>query len=463
MNYIKTLIALIALIGLGYYASVLDKTPPEESPESKKADFISDFAFDKLTHIQIKRDYDTFAIEFAKKAGDEWYMQKPFDTLADQQILNELVNGVRTAKADSTIAEKEVSSFEDFGLGTKAVSLTLKADTVELAISYGNKNPNGSLGYARVNGSKTITLVDSKLPSDAMKSVFDYRDKKLAGFNPGAITSFEISYPASKEVYLFKKEHDFWYTAGDKKLRANGEIINEMINKIGNASAVSFVETTSDEYAEPSVQAGTGEIVLNLASANTAENAISIIIGRDQFSGPSNCFAKTNYKKELLLVDRTVKADLVKIKTDFWPKKCLDIKPNNVNEIRLIPGDTDAVELKKNGSEWKITRRGSVEVNIAADTPKVENFIQSLQQTAIDHIIEDPTDSQFTSGFGKGTFEIRLGLTFSGRTESVFLVSSKYETEPYVRCDEPNRYYRVMKNVIDGIIQSGREIAAKEN
>lgn len=464
MNYIKTIIALVALVALGFYASALDRRPPEESPESKKAEFVKDFAFDKLTNIRVKRDYDTFEIEFAKKAGDEWQMTRPVDTLADQQIVNELINGIRTAKADSVIEEKEIASYDDFGLGTKAVQLTLKADTLELAIAYGNKNPNGSLGYARVNGAKTITIVESRLLNDAMKSVFDYRDKKLANFNPGAITSFELSYPASKEVFLFKKEYDVWYAAdGDKRKRANGEAIDEMLNKINGARAVSIVETTSGEYAEPSVQPGAGEIAVNFSSASTAENAVNILIGRDQPSGPANCYVKTNYKKELLLLDKAIKTDLTKRKTDLWPKKCLDIKPNNVNEIKLIPGDTATVELKKTGSEWKITRRGSVEVNIAADTPKVESFIQSLQQAAIDHIIEDPTDPQFTAPFEKGTYEIRLGLTFSGRTESVFLISSKYDTEPYVRCDEPNRYYRVMKNTIDGIIQSAKEIAAKEN
>lgn len=462
MNYFKTIIALIVLIGLGYYASVLDKMPPEESADTKKEEFVSGFAFDKLTNISIKRDYDTFAVEFAKKANDEWFMQKPNETLADQQIINELINGIRTAKADSKITEKEVSNYDDFGLGTKAVTLTLKADTNELSVHYGNKNPDGSMGYARVNNSKDIALVESRLLNDALKSVFEYRDKKLAAFNPAAIASFEISYPASNEVYMFKKDHDFWYAAGDNKKRANGEVIDEILNKINGARAAGVIDEISGEYAESSVQSGAGEIVINFASANTAENAVNIIIGRNHPANASNCFVKTNYKKELLLVDKTIKDSLVKRSFDFWPKKCLDIKANNVNEIKLIPGDTIAVELKKSGSEWQIIRRGSEEVNIAADSAKVESFVQSLQQAAIEHIIDGPTDGSITAGFEKATYEVKLGLTFSGRTESVFIVSSDYEKNPYVLCDEKDRYYRVMKNTLDEIIRMGREIAAKE-
>ncbi|HPG60170.1 MAG TPA: hypothetical protein PKW98_20320, partial [Candidatus Wallbacteria bacterium] len=67
------------------------------------------------------------------------------------------------------------------------------------------------------------------------------------------------------------------------------------------------------------------------------------------------------------------------------------------------------------------------------------------------------------SGFEKATYEVKLGLAFSGRTESVFIVSSNYESSPYVRCDEKHRYYKVPKNTIDEIIKLGREIAAKEN
>lgn len=462
MNYIKTIVALIVLIGLGYYASVLDKMPAEESADAKKEEFVSGFSFDKLTNISIKRDYDTFAIEFAKKSNDEWFLQKPHDTLADQQTINELINGIRTAKADSKIAEKEVSNYEDFGLTTKAVTLTLKADTNELIVNYGNKNPDGSMGYARVNNSKDIALVESRLLNDALKSVFEYRDKKLAAFNPAAIATFEISYPASNEVYMFKKDHDFWYTAGDQKKRANGEVIDEMLNKINSARASDVIDEISGEYAEPSVHSGSGEITINFASANTAENAVNLIIGRAHPLNTSNCFIKTNYKKELLLVDKTLKESLVKQSFDFWPKKCLDIKPNNVNEIKLLPGDSDAVELKKSGSEWQITRRGSEEINIAADSAKVESFIQSLHQAAIEHIIDGPTTGDITAGFEKATYEVKLGLTFSGRTESVFIISSGYEKDPYVLCDEKDRYYRVMKNTLDEIINAGREIAAKE-
>jgi len=463
MNYIKTIIALIILAGLGYYASVLDKMPAEENADSKKEDFISGFALDKLTHFQIKRDYDTFAIEFAKKAKDEWFMQKPFDTLADQQVINELINGIRTAKADSKITEKEVSNYEDFGLGTKAVMITLKADTNELILRYGNKNPDGSLGYACVNNSKDIVLVESKLLNDALKSVFEYRDKKLAAFNPASIASFEISYPASNEVYLFKKEHDFWHVADAKKSRADGEEIDKILNKLNSTHAVSTVDENSNEYNESSVQKGTGEITLNFSSSNTAETAIELIIGRDYPANPSNCFVKTNYKKELLLIDKNIKKDLVKQHFNFWPKKCLDIKPDNVNSIMLIPGDSIAVELKKTGSEWKIVKRGSAEVSIAADSAKVESFVNSLHQARVDHIITEPTTADITSGFDKATYEVRLGLTFSGRTESVFIVSSNYETQPYVRCDEKHRIYRVRKDAIDEIINAGRSIAAKEN
>ncbi len=462
MNYLKTIIALIALLALGYYASILDKQPPEESAETKKEDFVN-FSFDKLTNIRIKRDYDTFAIEFAKKAGDEWFMQKPVDTLADQQVVNELINNIRTAKADSKIEEKEVSNYDDFGLGTKSVSLTLKADTEELLINYGSKNPNGSLGYSSVNGSKTVTLVESKLLNDSMKAVFDYRDKKLSGINPAAITSFEVSYPASKEVYLFKKDHDFWYAADEKKSRVNSEVVDEMLNKINSARAAAAIDENSDEYGEASVQNGTGEITLSFASANTAENGVKISIGRNHPLNQSNCFVKTNYKKELLLINKNIKQDLIKKAADFAPKKCLDIKANNVNEIKLIPGDTIAVELKKSGSEWKINRRGSAEVNIAADSAKVESLVQSLQQAPIEHIAEEPAPVDITSGFEKATYEVKLGLTFSGRTESVFLIPSKYDTAPYVRCDEKNRYYKVPKNTLDEIIKLGREIAAKEN
>lgn len=456
MNYLKTFFSLVVLALLGYYAYTLDKAPIE-NPEDKKENF-ANFAFDKISNFQIKRDSDTFAIEFTKPAGAEWKMQKPVNTLADQEIVNEIINDVRLAKIDSSISESEAGNGEEFGLGTKSVRLVLKADTNELVINYGKKNPEGTLCYARVNNSKDIKLVDSKQLSSVSKSLFDYRDKKAAQFSPSSITNFEVSYPAKNEKYKFVKNIDTWYMSEPKNSRCDGEVINNMLAKITSIKAQKFIDENSGEYNEASLSDSGAEILLKFSGAGTSEVSTMIAIGRDYPSQNNQAFLKTSYKAERLLIDKAVKTELIKKFKDFEPKVCMDFNASNVNEIKLIPGDTISTELKKIGNEWKVARQGSVEVNVNADSARVENLLQTMRTLPAKNIAENTTSVDLLSGFSKATMEVKLGLTFSDKTESVLIIPSNFETSPWVKCAEKDIHYSTEKETLNSIITLGKEL-----
>ena len=457
MNYLKTLLALIFLIALGSYAYQLDKKPVE-TEESKKGPFV-DFAFDKLTNLQIQRNYDTFPIEFSRPAvGSDWMMQKPFTTLADQGNVNEFVNDIKLAKVETLIPAAEVEKAENFGLGTDAVRLTMKAGTTELLINYGKKNPVGDFCYARVAGSKDVCMVESKLLNAVLKPVLEYRDKKITAINPETVTYLEISYPGgNKESFKFKKNQDTWYMESPKAGRCDGMEVKNMLTAVQNASASKFIDVHEAGYNEPSVNENAAEILLKFGTNSTSEVGTVLAFGKNQDAG-NLTMLKSNYKKEIILIDKNIKTQLTKKANDFMPKVCVDFNAANTNKINLIPGDTVATELKKIGSEWKIAKQGSFEVETNADSAKVENLLQKLQSCKALKIEENTSNVELISDFSKATLEIKLGLSFADRTESVFIIPGDFSKHPYVKGNEKDNLYQAAKEDLNEIVKLSKEI-----
>jgi len=461
MNYIKTLVALIVLACLGYYAHTLSQMP-EETADSKKVALVSGFEFDGLTDIQIKRSYDTYPIEFSRaNVNADWMMQKPFNSLADQTTVNDLANDVKLAKADSVISAAEVSKPENFGLGTNSISLIFKSGTREIVLNYGKKNPEGNLCYVTVGSEKDVKLAESKLFDALVKKVNDYRDKKVCVYDPSSIKWFEISCPKSGgPVMRFKKDQYTWYFDSPVKGRCNSSGIEEIIKSIPNILTKGFIEPTENDFAANNVSEGSAELLMRFGTGGTSEVTNVVAFGAEKQSENTFCYVKSSYKKELLYVEKGVREQTKnKYREGFGPVKCLDFETANANRIVMIPGDTVSTELKKISSDWKYDKQGTQSVQVNADSPKIEGFLQKIRDCKIMSISSgDTTNVELLNDFKKPALELRLGLNFSDRTEAVFLVPANYAKHPYVIGDEKEKIYEVKRETLDDILLSVKNI-----
>ena len=460
-QYIKTIVALIVLIALGFYANNL-RQKPVETEESKKAQLAADFNFEGLTHLKIQKpDYSkpggalTETVFSKKNEKKEWMLEKPLDALLDQSAVNEMTNKIKLAKIDSKITADQISNMADFGFGTNEIKVTLKAESSEITLCYGNKNPSGELCYVKFPEGKDIFLVESGLYNDANKSLFEFRDKKIASFIPANIKHFEISYPgaAAEEKYSFANKAGIWSMESPEKGRCDTKMISEIINKIQAASAKKIIDETDASYKNNLVSETSAEIILKLSAGATAEVMTVITVGRDNTS--ENLIAvKSNYKKEILMLDRDFKAELKKSAADFMPKLTNDFAVSEVNSVRLIPAGTAPVEVKKTNNDWKITRVGESTLEAVIDKAKIENLTQLIGNCMLQSIDRDTTNAELLSKFSPATMEIRLG-TFSGGTdEAAFIIPRDFDKANYVKCDEPKKLYKVFPDRLNDIIKA---------
>lgn len=465
MNYVKTLIAIIVLACLAYYSYNLSQTP-EEAPDAKKAAVVSGFDFDALSNIQIRRSYDTFPIEFSRaNVNAEWMMQKPFATLADQSVVNELANDLKLAKADSVIPAAEVANPANFGFGTNSIVLTLKSGTREIAINYGKKNPEGTMCYIGVGTEKDVKLGEGKLFDAVVKKVNDYRDKKVAAYSPAAVKWFEISCPkAGGPPLRFRKNQYTWYFESPRAgARCDGYTIDDILKSNLNVVTKGFVEPEDQSYAANNVTDSGAELLMRFGTDGTGEVTNALAFGGDR-PFDNACYLKSSYKKELLYVEKGVREHLVKLyKAGFQPKTCIDFETANANRIVMAPADTISAELKKVSSEWKYEKLGTAAVQINAEAARVEGLLQKIRDCKVLSVCEGTTDAELLNDFKKPALELRLGLNFSDRTESVLLVPANYSKHPYVTGDEKDRYYEVKKENLEDVMLSVRQLCeAKE-
>jgi len=464
-QYIKTIVALIVLAALGVYANNLRQTPVE-TEESKKAQLISNFNFEGITHLKIQKpDYSKTGnaqaeIMFSKKnEKKEWLLEKPLSALLDQSVVNEMINKIKTAKIDSKIEADQIANIADFGFGTNEIKVTLKADSSEITLCCGNKNPSGELCYVKFPDSKEIYLIESGLYNDANKNLFEFRDKKIASFIPAALKHFEISYPAAKnqEKYVFSNNAGIWSMESPEAGRCDTKLVDELINKVQTAAAKKFIDESDPAYKNSIVSENTAEVLIKFGAGTTNEVMTVIAVGGDNTS-ENAVLVKSNYKKEILLLDKEFKAAFQKTIRDFMPKLTNDFTLSDVNGVKLISAGTAPVEVKKINNEWKITQAAGSTAETAIDKFKVENLTQLLNNCALQEIERDTSNAELLSKFTPATLEIKLGLFAGGKNETSFIIPRDFDKNNYVKCDEPKKLYKVHADKLNDIMRAARNI-----
>jgi hypothetical protein len=192
-------------------------------------------------------DADTIKLEagerratFAKPEGS-WKLVQPLSADADHDALEGFLNNLARLRADELVADNpQPEQLKDYGLDKPPFRWQfLSGDKVELDLSVGAVEKNGSRRYARMAGKSLVFLLDTRL---SRQVAAEYRPRVVFKENvdPAQIESVRFGY--RKEPFELKKVGNDWEVVGRPDEKVDAKRVSDTLSVLRDLKLERYVK-----------------------------------------------------------------------------------------------------------------------------------------------------------------------------------------------------------------------------
>ena len=357
----KTLVVLLVLAaGLGGFLVVDSQwiAPKREKTESAKGRLWSVEPKD-VEALTITRKDDTIKL---KRAGDGWEMLEPVKSRADGGVVNEVVTALTTARVDREI-DPNPSKLADFGLEPPAAQVTLevKGRPAPLTLAVGGKNPTGVWVYAREGSKPAVVVVGESVARDTARPVADFRDKTLLAFDRKNVTAVDLDLAEGSRMTLEAEDGGKWKVARPGPYRADGDLVVDMLDKVGAARIREFEPTPKSPATYGLDKPSRMTIWLGKDKNRTSK---TLLVGKAD-TGKKGVYVQREGESEVLLIPAEAWDKVPKTVAMARDKTVFPYAYDKVSKVEIeSPGGK--VTLERDGIAWKITAPEALKADAGA-------------------------------------------------------------------------------------------------
>ena len=221
-----------------------------------------------------------------------------------------------------------------------------------------------------------------------------------------------------------------WGLVEPVKARADNPTMSAIVSKL---EFLRKVRTLAGEEAERLAPSDTGldstALEVTLWDKTGKEEALSV--GKENPLG-KNLFARVSGKKEIYLVDLSLRETLDKGLDALRSKQIVELVPFKVNSAVIETQGKEAMRLVKKDSIWEFTKP----VEVRADAEKVDRLLNDLKELKVLEFLPERPDDAAAFGLDKptSTFSFEMDgesqtVLFSRRTEKVKVGEKEEERE----------------------------------
>ncbi len=169
------------------------------------------------------------------KEGDDWKIQKPFETDADKSVVNGVLDKLKYGKIKAVASESDTDFKKYIKNKTLNIELIVGADKAKKELVFSELNNN--VAYGKDASRPHIFQVDSIFMKPLLKTLFDFRDKSLVHFEQNQSTRIQSVFKGIK-VELEKDTSGVWYSVDS--LKAKSWKISSMLSGLSGLKASAF-------------------------------------------------------------------------------------------------------------------------------------------------------------------------------------------------------------------------------
>jgi hypothetical protein len=381
----KTGVALLVLIGLGFY---IWKYERGEVPGEEK-DKILAVEKDHVTALSIDAP-DAEEIRLVKE-GDGWRVTAPFEAPADASAVDSLLSRLGELEADEVVVET-TDDLGQYGLAhpSRTVTVTVEGAEAPLVVEFGSQTPGGSSVYARTPSSSRVYTVASFVETSFDKKPFDLRDRDLLHVKRADVRTLDVRGPEG-DYALARTDAGDWAFTEPLATRAGRWSVDGLLGTLENLKMESVAAEDAESLEPYGLDQPARSVRLVLSDGTTRTLEIGGDAGGED---DGKLYARQKGSHLVAVIPGAIVTDLEKGMNELRAKKLLEVATYDTTGFDVVSGGVtrtyskSTAEGEEGFDETRWTRTAPDEAEL--ETTKVEDALFKLGGVEVEKFIDEP-------------------------------------------------------------------------
>ena len=454
-----------AIVGVIFAGLVTWTLLAERGRVAEKGEY---FALQLAEVSQIQVEAKDYKYTMARR-GEEWWVTQPFEGLVAEADAKQVVQAIASLKPQ----KREGKNLQDpeFGLDSPQVTVTVTYKGSRTAvIRLGKQSPLGSMVFATIsNEPAALFLINQSFLSDVDKDPTKMREKKLAAdLKTDSVKQVSIqreSETVTAALVPLAKE-TAWRITKPRALQADKAAVDAVISAVNANEAVDFMPYTQENLAttgldKPRVMAtitrdGAETITIYLGGQGK-HAAETVATAPGESAGTTDeavVYVTRAGRQEILAMKMDLFSELNKGLLDLRDKHILDMKQDQIDNVRVQREQGLNFSLMKSGQDWQVTapKTGKAQANAVNDALFSLTDLQALA-----YPVENEANPDLDK-YGLKLPQATITVGVAGRSQPITIwIGSKVPNETaryYARTSLANDIYEIDGALLRGLPES---------
>ena len=404
----------------------------EKSIYSFRDKTLLNFNTSSIQHIQILREKNPLEL---KKTGAVWRISGDIRAQGDKDAIMNFLQAIQFSRVTEFVDEAP-ESMEPYGLNPPKLKLVLDFDDGSQTLSLGNLK-EGKGYFGRINDSKNIILVGTRLFEVLSQKTVDFLDKTLFEFEEKEILQLSLQ-SKSEIIRVIRDKNDNWNIQSPIKTAADLSTVNSLLFDLKEAQITKYIKISMDTPESFGLDNPQKYFSLNIKNSKNW----TLQLGNQSADG-QQIFAQWTGQQTVFLISKKVVDKLFRSLHDLRNKKILRFESAEVNKV-LIQTPENLFELRKNGPQWSLEKPEKIKTDHIGN-----DLVWTLKGLEFSSIITPPLPANL-SGLDSPSFTLRI---FKNTKEEIatLKVGAFFVPEQEYLVETGNLQYRVKSKSLDSI------------
>jgi hypothetical protein len=404
----------------------------EKSIYSFRDKTLLNFNTSSIQHIQILREKNPLEL---KKTGEVWRISGDIRAQGDKDAIMNFLQAIQFSRVTEFVDEAP-ESMEPYGLNPPKLKLVLDFDDGSQTLSLGNLK-EGKGYFGRINDSKNIILVGTRLFEVLSQKTVDFLDKTLFEFEEKEILQLSLQ-SKSETIRVIRDKNDSWNIQSPIKTAADLSTVNSLLFDLKEAQITKYIKISMDTPESFGLDNPQKSFSLKIKNSKNW----TLQLGNQSADG-QQIFAQWTGQQTVFSISKEVVDKLFRSLHDLRNKKILRFESAEVNKV-LIQTPENLFELRKNGPQWSLEKPEKIKTDHIGN-----DLVWTLKGLEFSSIITPPLPANL-SGLDSPSFTLRI---FKNNEEEIatLKVGKFFVPEQEYLVETGNLQYRVKSKSLDSI------------
>src|SRR5712691_1922301 len=336
---------LIVALGLGLYLWLVEMPAEQKRVEADTtAKKLVDFKEDDVQGFTIISSRGE--MEVAREDG-RWTIRKPKPMEADATTVGEFLRTLMLVQV-SRIVDETGTDLKAYGLETPSLTVSLRLASGTQTVRVGDAGPLSATLYAKRDDSPKVLLTTLAGRDLLIKSIQEFRRKRVLPFDPLQVTRLKIAAPR-ETVVLYREgqgEKVVWKIKAPVETAADQPEVKSLLFALEDLKARGFVDDPKERAAKRATL-GKPLATITLHEGETDRMVSLFLDPRDNAAA----YAESTAQEPLYQITQAAAKDLAKGLSDLRAKQLIAAEPDQVKTLVIKTGGQEYA-LSREGPDW---------------------------------------------------------------------------------------------------------------